>query len=62
DAYLKLAFLLSDKNSLSNQNLETYETFYTGVTEAGILDISYLVNLQQNHKYYSNQSIERKAV
>ncbi|CAG8678840.1 23192_t:CDS:2, partial [Racocetra persica] len=45
DIYLELAFLLSDKNYLSDQNLETYEIFYTGVTEAGILDIFYLVNL-----------------
>jgi len=67
DARFELAFLLSDTNSLDdqnfldNQNLETYENFYTGVTKAGILDVSYLVNLRKNHKCYSNQNMERKT-
>ncbi|CAG8530334.1 13790_t:CDS:1, partial [Dentiscutata heterogama] len=45
DACLKLAFLLSDTNSLNNHDLEIYKKFYTGITEANTLDIPYLVNL-----------------
>ncbi|CAG8762396.1 17036_t:CDS:2 [Gigaspora margarita] len=45
DACLELAFLLLDAS----------------ITEAGALDILYLVNLRKNHKCYSNQIMKRKT-
>ncbi|CAG8602924.1 203_t:CDS:2, partial [Cetraspora pellucida] len=62
DARSELTFLLSDANFSNIHDLETCENFYTGITEAGTLDISYLVNLQKNHKCYSNQDMERKTI
>lgn len=61
DARLELAFLLSDASSLNDLDLEIHEKFYIGITEAGALDILYLVNLRKNHKCYSNQNMERKT-
>ncbi|CAG8787656.1 9781_t:CDS:2, partial [Gigaspora rosea] len=61
DARLELAFLLSDASSSNNHDLEIHEKFYTGITEAGALDILYLVNLRKNHKCYSNQNMESKT-
>ncbi|CAG8651700.1 24198_t:CDS:2 [Cetraspora pellucida] len=62
DARSELTFLLSNANFSNIHDLETCENFYTGITEAGTLDISYLVNLQKNHKCYSNQDMERKTI
>ncbi|CAG8625490.1 6223_t:CDS:2, partial [Scutellospora calospora] len=61
DVCLELAFLLSDTDSLNSHDLEIYNKFYTGITKVKTLDISYLVNLQKNYKYYSNQNIEQKT-
>ncbi|CAG8582686.1 8136_t:CDS:1, partial [Scutellospora calospora] len=61
DTYLELAFLLSDTDSLNSYDLGIYNKFYTGVTKAEILDVLYLVNLQKNHKCYSNQNMEQKT-
>ncbi|CAG8741595.1 3539_t:CDS:1, partial [Racocetra fulgida] len=54
---LKLAFLLLDASSLNNHNLEIHEKFYIDITEAEALDVLYLINLQKNHKCYSNQNM-----
>ncbi|CAG8672571.1 16151_t:CDS:2, partial [Dentiscutata heterogama] len=54
DARFELTFSLSDTNFSNNHDLETCENFYIGITEAGTLDISYLVNLRKNHKCYTN--------
>ncbi|CAG8731167.1 2531_t:CDS:2, partial [Dentiscutata heterogama] len=45
DARFELTFSLSDANFSNNHDLETCKNFYTGITKAETLDISYLVNL-----------------